>query len=104
MEAAGVSVKVRDSLEESLRAVAAPADRGPSGRGEAPSVRALGWIVSNARSPSFQPLSCRLALLFSSHRLLKLTAADDGFLCSVYDKHHKTKAKVEYLILQPVKH
>lgn len=74
-------------LEESLRAAAAPADRGPMGAPKHPAsepwVRLSAMLEVNLYSLS----PADLALLFSLHRLLKLTAADDGFLCSVYEKH-----------------
>lgn len=59
-EAAGISVKVRDAkhpLEESLRAAAAPADRGPVG------TPAVGSIVTRAGSQSVQSLSCRFGIV-----------------------------------------
>lgn len=63
-EAAGISVKVRDAkhpLEESLRAAAAPADRGPVGT---PAVSwAVGSIVTRAGSQSVQSLSCRFGIV-----------------------------------------
>lgn len=78
--------RCKHPLEESLRAAAAPADRGPMGAPKHPASEP--WVRLSAVLVNPYSLSpADLALLFSSHRLLKLTAADDGFLCSVHEKH-----------------
>lgn len=91
-EAAGVSVKVRDANTHWRRAWELQQHSlTPRSHGCTENTRRLSpgydcqlcW--KSIRTVSLLQICCLLS--FSSHRLLKLTAADDGFLCSVYEKH-----------------
>lgn len=100
VEAAGVSVKVRDANTHWRRAW--ELQQHP--------LTEVPWVHQNTQrlSPGFDCQPCYksictvsllqiLALLFSSHRLLELTAAGDGFLCSVYEKHLKKTKKSSWV-------
>lgn len=89
-EAAGVSVKVRDANTHWRRAWELQqhlADRGPMGAPKHPVSEPWMRLSAMLEVNPYSLSPADLALLFSSHRLLKLTAADDGFWCSEYEKH-----------------